>query len=73
MEAANAAPIIIDGAIILRLSGKNEKDEEVQAAVMVYVSPDSKRFYLSQEAMAGFPQVGAAFQKESELRWILLP
>jgi hypothetical protein len=77
MEASNAAPIMIDGAILLRLSGKNDKDEEVQAAVMVYVSPDSKKFYLSREAMVqlgiipnGFPQVGAAFQTESECKAI---
>ena len=74
MEAANAAPIKIDGAILLRLSGKNDKDdEEIQAAVMVYVSPDSKKFYLSREAMVqlgviarDFPQVGAAFSTHSE-------
>ena len=73
MEAANAAPIKIDGAILLRLSGKNDKDEEIQAAVMVYISPDSKKFYLSREAMVqlgvighDFPQVGAAFSTHSE-------
>ena len=34
MEAANAAPIEIVGAILLRLSGKNDKsDEEIHAAV----------------------------------------
>jgi len=74
MEAANAAPIEIDGAILLRLSGKNDKsDEEIHAAVMVYVSPDSKKFYLSKEAMVqlgiihhDFPQVGVAFPMHSE-------
>lgn len=73
MEAANAAPIKIDGAILLRLSGKNGTDNEIQAAVMVYVSPDSKKFYLSREAMVqlgvidqDFPKVGAAFPAHSE-------
>ena len=74
MEAANAAPIEIDGAILLGLSGKNDKsDEEIHAAVMIYVSPDSKKFYLSKEAMVqlgiihhDFPQVGVAFPMHSE-------
>ena len=72
MEAANAAPIRIDGAIILRLSARGKSGELVQAAVIVYVSPDASRFYLSKEAMVqlgiineNFPQVGAAFDKSS--------
>ena len=72
MEAANAAPIRIDGAILLRLSGDNDLGEKIEAAVMVYVSPDAKRFYLSREAMVqlgiiprGFPQVGAAILNDS--------
>ena len=68
LEAANTAPINIDGAILLRLSGiDNKNGREIQAKVMVYVSPDSKQFYLSREAMVqlgiinqDFPQVGAA-------------
>lgn len=73
MEAANAAPIQIDGAILLRLSGTNDDGVEIQAAVMVYISPDAKDFYLSREAMVqlgiipcGFPQVGASFPTSSE-------
>ena len=72
MEAANAAPIRIDGAIIVRLSARGKSGDLVQAAVIVYVSPDASRFYLSKEAMVqlgiinqNFPQVGAAFDKSS--------
>ena len=72
MEAANAAPIRIDGAIILRLSARGKSGDLVEAAVIVYVSPDASRFYLSKEAMVqlgiinqNFPQVGAAFDKSS--------
>ena len=51
MEAANKAPIRIDGAILVRLSGMNDGGQLIEAAVMVYISPDSKQFYLSKEAM----------------------
>ena len=68
MQAANRAPIRIDGAILIRLSGKDENGKSIEAAVMVYISPDSKHFYLSKEAMVqlgvipkDFPKVGAAF------------
>ena len=67
MKAANKSPICIDGAIFLRLSGTTKNGCEVQAAVMVYISPDAKDFFLSKEAMiqlgiigADFPQLGAA-------------
>lgn len=73
MEAANNAPIQIDGAIILRLSGQNESGLEVEAAVMTYISPDAKRFYLSRQAMIqlqvihpNFPCVGSALEADSE-------
>jgi len=67
MKAANTAPIHIDGAILLRLSGLTKNGDEVEAAVMVYISPDAKDFFLSKEAMiqlgiigADFPQLGVA-------------
>ena len=73
MEAANAAPILIDGAILLRLSGTSAKGVDIQAAVMVYISPDARSFYLSREAMVQlgviprcFPQVGASLPDNSE-------
>ena len=66
MKAANAAPISIDGAILLRLSGRSKQDALIEAAVMTYVSPDAKSFFLSREAMVqlgiisqDFPQLGS--------------
>ena len=67
MKAANTAPITIDGAILIRLSGVTNAGDNVEAAVMVYISPDTDKFYLSREAMIqlgiidrNFPQLGAA-------------
>ena len=51
MKAANAAPIKIDGAILLRLSGHNKDGKDIEAAVMTYISPDSNDFFISKEAM----------------------
>ena len=70
MKAANRAPISIDGAIFLRLSGADSRGEIVEAAVMAYVSPDANNIYFSREAMIqlriideSFPQVGATHVK----------
>jgi hypothetical protein len=72
MKAANAAPISIDGAILLRLSGRSKQDDYVEAAVMTYVSPDAKSFFLSREAMIqlgiinhDFPQLGSTADQPS--------
>jgi len=52
---------------LLRLSGLTKNGNAVEAAVMVYISPDAKDFFLSKEAMiqlgiigADFPQLGVA-------------
>ena len=70
MKAANTAPITIDGAVFIRLSGKSRDDREVEAAVVVYISPDARSFFLSREAMVqlgivsqDFPQLGAALNE----------
>ena len=67
MKSANRSPISIDGAILLRISGRTADNRIIEAAVMVYISPDANAFYLSMEAMiqlrivpASFPQIGAA-------------
>ena len=72
MQAANRAPIRIDGALLIRLSGKDENGESIEAAVMVYISSDSKHFYQSKEALVqlgvipkDFQKVGAAFPHPS--------
>ena len=51
MKAVNTAPITIDSAILIRLSGVTNAWDNVEAAVMVYISPDTYAFYLSREAM----------------------
>ena len=68
MKAANSAPITIDGAALLRLSGVSGDGDTVEARVMVYISPEANSFFLSREALvqlgvipSTFPQVGAAF------------
>lgn len=67
MKAANTAPITIDGAILIRLSGTASDGDKVEAAVMAYISPDANNFYLSRESMIqlgiidrDFPQVGTS-------------
>ena len=59
--------INIYGAILLRMFGTTSSGERVNCAVMVYVSPDVKGFYLSEEAMkqlriipSCFPNIGKA-------------
>ena len=67
MRAANRAPIAIDGAVLLRLSGSSAEGSNFEAAVMVYISPDARSFFLSKDAMIQlgviaptFPQIGSA-------------
>ena len=67
MTAANKLPIKIEGAIIIRLSGKDANGDIHECAVIVYVSPDVDDFFLSEEAMKqlaiipkDFPRIGAA-------------
>ena len=67
MKAANTAPITIDGAILIRLSGVTNGGDNVETAVMAYISPDTDNFYLSRASMVqlgiidrSFPQLGAA-------------
>lgn len=74
MLAANKSPIRIDGAILLRLEGRDKLNKPIECAVMVYVSPDANGFYLSNEAMAqlgiigkNFPQVGSAFIDSTQM------
>ena len=67
MKAANTASIEIDGAALIRLSGVSRNGRKVEAAVMVYISPDAKSFFRPREAMVqlgivseDFPQLGVA-------------
>ena len=70
--AANHEEIIVEGAIFLHLSGKSETGISQRAAVMVYVSPSTNRFYLSKEALIqlgvispDFPRIDAVTETSS--------
>ena len=72
MVAANRERIKISGAILLRVSGTDNLGDTYTAVVMVYVSPDTCKFYLSREALIqlcvipkNFPRVGAAMETSS--------
>ena len=66
MKAANSAQIYIEGAFLIRLSGKATNNKICEATVMVYVSVHAHSFFLSKEAMvqlgiitSSFPQIGS--------------
>ena len=78
MKSANCSPIRIDGAIILRMSGRTPDGSEVEAAAIEYISPDAATFYLSMEVMVQlgiipktFPQVGAAVDRHIDITTIV--
>ena len=65
--ATNKEKIRIDGAILVCLSGLDKTGITHTAPTMVYVSPDTERFYLSRETLVqlnviskNLPEVGAA-------------
>ena len=65
--AANREEIDIVGAILLCLTGTADDGTIHTARVMVYVSPSTRKFYLSREALIqlkvippDFPKVGSA-------------
>ena len=67
LRAANAAPIRIDGATIVRLAGTTNSGSTIEAATIVYISPDTDTFFLSKDVMIqlgivgkDFPRVGSA-------------
>ena len=67
MKTATEGDIEIIGAAFLKLTGLDSDGVAYTARVMVYVSPQSKAFYLSRHALeqlriipSSFPQVGAA-------------
>ena len=44
-----SAHVRIDGAVLLRLSGTSADGVRYEAAVMTYVSPDARAFFLSKD------------------------
>ena len=74
LYAANKVEIPVSGAILLRLSGLSPTGQTHTAAVMVYVSPSSNKFYLSEQALIqlnvipeSFPQLGGALLQQSAI------
>ena len=72
MVAANREEIKISGAIFVRLEGTDDLGDTYSAPVMAYVSPSTKRFYLSRRALIqlgvipqNFPRVGAVIETAS--------
>ena len=63
MKAANTAPIKIDGATMIRLSGTTNDGETHEAAMMVYISPDTENFFLSRESMVQLGIISHDFPK----------
>ena len=47
LESDNTAPIRVDGAIIIRLSGTTNHSDHVEAAVVTYISPDAENFHVT--------------------------
>ena len=71
MKAANRVPITIDDAILLRLSGISRDGDAMEAAIMAYISPEARSFFLSKEGMIQlgvipktFPQIGSAITSQ---------
>jgi hypothetical protein len=73
LSAVNGEKIEILGAIFLRLSGKDNSTGKMAATmVWVYVTPATKRFYFSRQAMQqlgiigpDFPRINAAMMPEA--------
>ena len=51
--ATNKHPINIEGAIFIRLSGKDKNGNIVEVPLLSYVSGDTKHFYLLKRALIG--------------------
>ena len=71
-NAANKVEIPVSGAILLRLSGVSPTGDTHSAAVMTYISPSSKSFCLSEQALIQlnvipktFPRLGGALQQSA--------
>ena len=72
MIAANREPITILGAICLRISGSTAANRHVGTAALIYISPDTDKFYLSCETMRDlkiiddkFPNIPEAGKQEN--------
>ena len=51
MAAAKRGQLTLFGAFFIRLSGTTEDSKKVSTGALVYVSPDTDKFYLSREVL----------------------
>ena len=77
MHAANNKSINILGAIIIRISGKNDKDEALETRQVTYVTDNSDKLFLSKGACIDlgiisehFPTIGEAAADQIEATYI---
>ena len=71
VKAANNKPMIVDGMIIVRLRGKPHKTLNAEAAVMVYICPGVKDFFLSKDAMIQLGIIPSTFPRIEKTRTIV--
>ena len=71
-ESTSHAPIKIDGAVLIRLSGVTADGSHLEAAAMANTIPDANACFLSKDAMiqlgivsSPFPQIGSTSATES--------
>ena len=67
LNGVSNSKLSIYGALLLRFTGTSTSGDQFNAAAVVYISPDVKRFYMSQDVMIqlrivppSFPSIGSA-------------
>ena len=63
MSAANKEQLTLFGAVFVRLSGSLEETRNVKTGALVYVSPDTDKFYLSREVLKDLKIIDENFPK----------
>ena len=67
MHAANNKGIVILGAIVARLSGKDCENREVETRQVIYITDSSDRFFLSKEACVALGMISENFPTIGEI------
>ena len=67
MHAANNKGIIILGAVILRISGKDNDGNILETRQLTYVTDSSDKFFLSREACIELGMISTTFPSVSEM------
>ena len=66
MRAANSQPIEILGAVIVRFSGTDRTNHQLETRQIAYVTSDSRNTYLSREACVALRMISPAFPAVGE-------